>query len=210
MRVIDNKIYEIEIYNDYYKRIRNAVIEKDNIAINIKNLKQNLYCWDIICTCMDRLEDTVEYLDGFQLRFNQYRRSAFDFYELLNNIYVVINCIEELSNIYCLDKKSIESIKNESIFFKDYYDTGGTDYGFFKYIRSLCSVHPIKTNNVRQHKVYLRNANIHSCPYVIWNDKYKHIENDGEISVRIYNSKKGVFCDTINLKIELFERFLNN
>lgn len=132
MRIIKDLIYEIEIYNDYYKRIRNAVIEKDNIAINIKNLKQNLYCWDIICTCMDRLEDTVEYLDGFRLRFNQYGRSAFDFYELLNNIYIVINCIEELSNIYCLDKKSIEHIKNESKIFKDYYDIGGTDYGFFQ------------------------------------------------------------------------------
>lgn len=43
MRVIDNKIYEIEIYNNDYKKIRNTINEKNNIAINIdkKDIKDS-------------------------------------------------------------------------------------------------------------------------------------------------------------------------
>ena len=33
MRLIDNKICEIEIYNDDYKKIRNIINKKNNIAI---------------------------------------------------------------------------------------------------------------------------------------------------------------------------------
>ena len=129
MRVIDNTICEIKIYNKDYQKIRKTINEKNNIAINIdkkdiKDLKKNIIkqtaSWDIICASMDRLEDTVEYLNGFCLKYNQNQRQAFDFYELLNNIYIVINCIEELYKIFSSDLADINELKKRNSIFKEF------------------------------------------------------------------------------------------
>ena len=210
MRLIDNKICEIEIYNNDYKKIRNIINEKNNIAINIdkkdikdskKNIVRQSASWGIICACMDRLEDTVGYLNGFRLKYNQNQRQAFDFYELLNNIYVVINCIEELYKNFSSDSTDLKELKKRNSIFKEFDFDGGTDYDFFKYIRSLCAVHPIRTDK-KNHKAYLGKSLVHSCPYVLW-------ENDDEIKIIVYNSKGELHNNGLNIKIEYVEKFLN-
>ena len=126
MKIIEEIMCEIEIYNNDYKKIRNTINDRNNIATNIdrreiKNKNNNIVkqtvSWDIICTCMDRLEDTVGYLNGFHLKYNAYQRQAFDFYELLNNIYVVVNCIEELYRNFSTDLTYINELKKEIQFF---------------------------------------------------------------------------------------------
>ncbi len=210
MRLIDNKICEIEIYNNDYKKIRNIINKKNNIAINIdkkdikdskKNIVKQYASWDIICACMDRLEDTVGYLNGFRLKYNQNQRQAFDFYELLNNIYVVINCIEELYKNFSSDSTDLKELKKRNSIFKEFDFDGGTDYDFFQYIRSLCAVHPIRTDK-KNHKAYLGKSLVHSCPYVLW-------ENDDEIKIIVYNSKRELHNNDLNIKIEYIEKFLN-
>lgn len=150
---------------------------------------------------MDRLEDTVGYLNGFRLKYNQNQRQAFDFYELLNNIYIVINCIEELYKIFSSDISDISELKKRNFVFKEFNTGGGTDYDFFQYIRSLCAVHPIRTDKLR-HKVYLGKSIVHSCPYVLW-------ENNDEIEIIVYNSKREIHNNQLNVKIESIEKFLN-
>ena len=210
MRLIDNKIFEIEIYNNDYKKIRNIINEKNNIASNIdkkdiqglnKNIIKQSASWDIICACMDRLEDTVGYLNGFRLKYNQNQRQAFDFYELLNNIYVVINCIEELYKNFSSDSTGLKELKKRNSIFKEFDFDGGTDYDFFQYIRSLCAVHPIRTDR-KNHKAYLGRSLVHSCPYVLW-------KNDDEIKIIVYNSKGEIHNSDLNIKIEYIEKFLN-
>ena len=150
---------------------------------------------------MDRLEDTVEYLNGFSLKHNQHQRQSFDFYELLNNIYIVINCIEELYKIFCLDLKDLNEFKKRNLVFKEFNNDCGTDYDFFQYIRSLCAVHPIRTDKQR-HKAYLGKSIVHSCPYVLWN-------SDEKVKIIVYNSKGEIYNDQLNVKVESVEKFLN-
>lgn len=55
--------------------------EQQNISYEKRDNK-NHRAWDKICAIMDRLDDTVYYLNGLELNTGKYERSAFDFMTL--------------------------------------------------------------------------------------------------------------------------------
>ena len=78
-----NKIFQINIDTSVLRRLRDKVNENQNISYNKQYKKYR--AWDKICAIMDRLDDTVDYLNQLKLNTGKYRRSAFDFYDFMNN-----------------------------------------------------------------------------------------------------------------------------
>ncbi|MCY6482820.1 hypothetical protein OW763_00410 [Clostridium aestuarii] len=134
---------------------------------------------------MDRLDDTVYYLNKLKLNTGKYSRSAFDFYDFMNASSVVVDCIKELAKIFNVPNDIIkESI---DILGELGNDGKGTDEKYFEYLRSLCSVHPVETS---RHKRY--QANDFECsPFAIWNDGEIWRNDDCDIYAVVYTNKDG-------------------
>ena len=83
--------------------LREAVNERrkqsmDNVHSD-KDLK-NYFAWDRTSEAMTRLEETLNYLTNIELPTCTYWKLAFDFYDFLNNAFVIIDCIKTLGHIF--------------------------------------------------------------------------------------------------------------
>lgn len=177
--------FQIKLHTKVLKILRDKVNEEQNITFNrrVYYKKKDHRAWDKICAIMDRLDDTVDYLNGLKLNAGKYNRSAFDFYDFMNNASVVVDCVKELAKIFDVSDDKIK--KSTDIFNQVGKDGEGTDEKYFVYLRSLCSVHPVETS---RHKSYQDN-DFECSPFVAWNDGSIWINDDCDIYAVVYTSK---------------------
>lgn len=182
-------MFKIKLDEELSYKLRNAI--NDNQDISIKKEFNNKNAWNIICAVMDRIDDLVYYLNNKELKkdFN----NAFDFIEFINASSVLIDCIDRIGKVYGTKFNELstnifkEKYINEDI--RDCYKKEGildekeNDTQYFKYLRSLSSVHPVKTNN---HQIYMSD-DLEVSPYVVWNNGLIHDLDKGEIIVLVYN-----------------------
>ena len=197
--------------------LRVAVNEKLNLSIDkthniyIKDKKKtvNYYAWDRICTIMSRVEDTIDYINMLELGNCRSEREAFDFYEFINNAYIVVEGIKIIGQIFAIDEQKIKAIENSQAAFGDVLNAGGTDDEFFRYIRSLCAVHPFSTT---RHKTYMKSSPLHCCPYVVWSGELSKnlFDESRDLSARIYTSEQEENSYSIPLKVSQFESYINS
>lgn len=163
------KTFRFHFNTEYAKELRDAVNDRQKQSIdNVHAEKQThgaYYAWDRTCAAMDRLEDTLDYLNHLELGKNRNSRTAFDFYDFINNAYIVIECIKTLGKIFRIRNELIEEIENSKSVFTTKLCENATDQKYFEYIRSLCSVHPLCTN---RQKDFLNGSRFHCCPFVTW------------------------------------------
>ncbi|MCG7314784.1 hypothetical protein MHL30_16815 [Priestia flexa] len=174
-------VFQINLDTDVLDKLRDKVNEEQNISYNKTYGKYR--AWDKICAIMDRLDDTVYYLNELKLNTGKYKRSAFDFNDFMNNASVVVDCIKELVKIFDVSDDKIK--KSTDIFNQVGSDEKGTDERYFEYLRSLCSVHPVETS---RHRRYQANE-FECCPFVVWNDGEIWFNDDCDIYAIVYTSK---------------------
>lgn len=199
-----NDVFQINLDTKVLKILRDKVNEEQNISFNKRfyfKKNEDYPAWDKICAIMDRLDDTVDYLNGLNLNTGKYRRSAFDFYDFMNNASVVVDCVKELAKIFNVPDDKIK--QSSEIFNQLGSDGKGTDERYFEYLRSLCSVHPVETS---RHKRYQAN-DFECCPFVIWNDrKIWRNDYDCDIHAVVYTSKDGETNKRVQIYIsQIFE-----
>lgn len=78
-------------------------------------------------SALNRIEDTLEYMNTISLGSTINKRAAFDFYDFINNECVVIDCIEKVAEIFGMNKEIAELKKTNEIF-----KMKGTDNDFVK------------------------------------------------------------------------------
>ena len=210
------KVFTFNFDVEPAKNLRDAINEKQNLSIEkeheIKDAKTKkfvpYFAWDRICAIMDRVEDTLDYLNLIELGNCCSSRSAFDFYDFINNAYVVIDGIKIIGQIFALDNTKIDSIEKSQEAFGDVLNAGGTDGQFFNYIRSLCAVHPFNTT---RHPVYMKDSVLHCCPFVVWTHSgIGSFWSDGrDLSAHVYTSKRNKDMPSIPLYINTFEKYIN-
>ena len=199
------EIFRFHFNSQYASDLRNAVNDRrkqsiDNVHTD-KQIKREYYAWGRTCAAMDRLQDTLNYLNSIELGGRQNSRSAFDFYDFINNAYVVIDCIKTLGRIFRLDDNLIRSIETSTSVFG-----AGTDGKYFEYIRSLCVVHPLCTNHQSE---YLNGRQFHCCPFVIWRSHPCHpISSDADLTAIVYPSDRWDKPQFVGLYISQFEAYL--
>ncbi|PGQ46313.1 hypothetical protein, partial [Bacillus cereus] len=192
------EVFQICLDPTIIEMLRDKVNEQQNITINKKDGEQR--AWDKICAIMDRLDDTVDYLNRIKLNTGRYSRSAFDFYDFLNNASVVVDCIKQLAKLFDVPDDKIKLSTN--IFNQLGKDEQGTDERYFEYIRSLCSVHPIETS---RHKRYQDNK-FECSPYVMWNNELISYDNDCDIYAVVYTNKDEETLKRVKIYIsQIFE-----
>lgn len=203
MKRNSSKVGSYKIALDYQlaSSLRDVVNEEQHISIN-KPLKTNKNsdqtAWSLICAIMDRLEDTVAYINGLELNTGKYSRSAFDFFDFMNNASVIIDCVNALAGIFEYDL-SVENL-DFSIFNMRGNDSNGTDRLYFEYLRSLCSVHPISTS---RHARYQDNG-FECSPFVVWSTRFRS-SDEGDLSAFVYTNQHN--SDAKMLMIHVSEVF---
>lgn len=214
----NNKKIFTHIFNiDKAKELRDKVNEFQNLSLEKKSTltrhkKGNsdeyisYMAWDRICVIMDRIEDTLDYMNTMELGNCRSTRAAFDFYEFINCAYVVIECIRKMYIIYSADNLGeIEKIENsQSVFNK----ISGTDGRFFEYIRSLCVVHPTETNHQKE---FLNGSLFHCCPFVVWSTSGVGVlrPDSRDLSVHVYESKEDAPIIDIPLYMQQFYDYID-
>lgn len=119
--------------------------------------KQKSNAFNCICAALERIDDLVKHCNDLNL--TQTQKGTFALYDLFNYGQTLIDCISMIGNIYGIKYES----KNDTSSFNEKGSNGeGNDEKYFKYLRSLCSVHPLATN---AHSEYQGNQP-EWCPYV--------------------------------------------
>ena len=109
--------------------------------------------YNCLCACMDRIDELVEHCNTLDIN------SLFGLYDIFNYGQTLVDCISMISKIYDIPYETEGDI---SCFNQKGSDGSGNDEKYFKYLRSLCSVHPVETS---QHKVY-QGDEPEWCPYI--------------------------------------------
>lgn len=179
-------------------------VAEDTGKERFKRTKKTIWAYDAIYASLNRIEDTLLYINSLELGREQKHRSAFDFFDFLNNMYVVIHCIKTLGQIFDVPKDEFIAIETATdCFDQKGIDGTGTDNDFFEYIRSLASVHPVDTG---MHPAYHGYEKMHCSPFVVWT--MEQYWKEGDLSVHIYTSEKNGQTVLLDLWVNGFERYL--
>lgn len=201
--------YRFHFNTQHAANLRDAVNDRPKQSIDNtheeRQTKGSYRAWNRTCAAMDRLEDTLYYLNTLELGKNKDSRSAFDFYDFINNAYIVIDCIKTIGKIFKVDNSLIENIETSTDVFGTRLSEESTDQKYFEYIRALCSVHPLCTNHQKE---FLNGNQFHCCPFVTWERSLTWYDGeDADLAAFIYPSGKG---QTIfhGLYVSQFEQYL--
>lgn len=169
-------------------------------------VRKPIWAYDAIYASLNRIEDTLLYINSLELASEKARcqRSVFDFFDFINNMYVVIHCIKTLGHIFDVSIDEYKKIEESTECFQQLGLTGkGSDNDFFEYVRSLVSVHPVETG---MHPEYHGYGKIHCSPFAVWT--MDMIGREADISVHVYTSEKGGDIELLPLWVYQFEKYL--
>lgn len=205
--------YKFNFNMQYAIDLRDAVNDRQKLSIDNmhtdKQTKGEYRAWNRTCAAMDRLEDTLQYINNMELGRNKNARSAFDFYDFINNAFIVIDCIKTIGRIFRINDSLIEKIENSTLVFGGGYKENCTDQIYFEYIRSLCSVHPLCTS---RSKYPLNGSQFHCCPFVSWKSSLIGFVADEALTpdlvAFIYPSNKSTKNRYLGLCVSQFEQYL--
>lgn len=195
-------MYKITLKTDSSINFRNTVNNYLNFSINQvykRKNKNETNAWNTICSIMDRIDDLVLYLNQKELNTGKWNRCAFDFFEFIQQAGVLVNCIDDAFEIY-----NVKPQKHNTIFkskkinpnIKTNKNECELDDEYFKYIRSLSSVHPSDTD---RHKVF-QEADFEVSPYVIWGGGIISLGNaKGDLIIVTYNNETAEYLTNKNI-----------
>ena len=116
----------------------------------------------------------------------------------MNNATTVLECIDCLGEIFDFDFSGEDK---KTVCFKQTGKNGkGTDRKYFKYLRSLCSIHPIKTSLHKEFQdIY---TEIECSPYVRWNDGITFAEKEYDLVAIVYTNNPQNPLKYIGIKLK--------
>lgn len=143
--------------------------------------KKEANAYNCLCAGLDRIKDTVKHLNNLEID-NDSEDGLYAFYDFLNYSQTLIDCIQIIGNIFNIT----DELKKEIRCFKNIQNKKGTDEKYFKYLRSLCTIHPIETS---YHSDF-QGKEPEWCPYVL-------STNSIVSSLRKYDDKKPDFIAVV-------------
>jgi hypothetical protein len=172
----------------------------DNVDFILNN---EVYCkkWNIICACMVRVNDIVEYLNSKTLGDQRGYGCAFDLVEFLSHAALMLDCINTMiktldaqSRIYKPDKVYFKSKKIVDLKLLD--NSLKTRAGkreepylheddlYFEYIRSIGAIH---SDNTDRHPYFQQYRSGEVSPFLVWNNMIA-LTGGGDICLQVYDS----------------------
>ena len=115
--------------------------------------------YNCLCAALNRIQETADHCNTLDVT-NDTSTGLFAFYDFLNYSQTIIDCITIVGHIFGV---KYDFDNGPSCFRYAKENEKGNDERYFKYLRSLCAVHPIETN---AHREYQGNEP-EWCPYII-------------------------------------------
>ncbi|MGL5550445.1 MAG: hypothetical protein ACRDD4_12155 [Culicoidibacterales bacterium] len=202
----------LNISTEVIDRLRNVIVENfhHTSQISLKNKKQEHPSWNFQCVIMDRIADIVVYLQSLVpnliVENNLNTKTYFELCNFMNHTTVLFDCIDTLTEIYSID------ITEETIFFsaRQNYESDhkkNTNQKYFEYLRSLCSVHPLRTDRHEIFQEFTKEYKFESCAFVKVNDEKYQGKYEGEFLAYVYTGNSPMKIIEIHLS-ELYA-FIN-
>ena len=158
---------KIQLNIQLSKNLREKINEINNFSFNKtanfqfpsdkKGSTKEGNAFNCICAALDRIDDLVEHINSLDL--TQTKEGTFALCDFLNYGQTLIDCIAIIGNVYGV---KYESHNDCSCFHQRGDNEKGNDEKYFKYLRSLCAVHPLATY---AHSEYQGNQP-EWCPYI--------------------------------------------
>lgn len=163
----------------------NLDIGKANKLRGAINKNDYCYMYDYdryfeLCTIMDRMEDTVELINNFELPEKATQFNATDFISWLNYAHLIYNCLFSLNKVFVVPNnntlfsygktKFYNNIDKEKTKYLGKYYVGvvdGSDDDFFRYLRSMVLAHALKIDHEEFEK--FSGSKYTYTPLVRWN-----------------------------------------
>lgn len=185
---MSDKVFQIKLNDDLIEYFNETVLEHDYLSLR-KTFEGKSYnginAWDCICSCMDRIRFTVRYLNDMKLEMSNAYGNAFNFMEFMNNAAVIIDAVDMLARVFSISMSEEDA---ECRIFNQFGDDGkGTDKTYFKFLRSLCVVHPVNTS---YHRNYQNEQPFLTCPYIRWNKGVLAVmmNDDADLHAKVYDN----------------------
>lgn len=160
---------KIELDLKLNKELRNKINEQPNFIDEIqaefaypsesrRKEYKDTFAYNCICAALDRIDDLVEHCNSIDIN-NESKEGVFALCDFLNCAQTLIECITKIGNVFDVKYNTAGDV---SAFHQEGRNGKGNDEKYFKYLRSLCSVHPIDTN---AHAEY-QGEEPEWCPYI--------------------------------------------
>lgn len=178
---------DLELNNELRKVINDNEILTEHLksAFHHPNQKgrekKEVNAYNCLCATLDRIKDTVKHLNNLEID-NESEDGLYAFYDFLNYSQTLIDCIQIIGNIFNVT----DELKEEKHCFKNIQNEKGTDEKYFKYLRSLCTIHPVETS----YHADFQGKEPEWCPYVL-------STNSIVSSLRKYDDKKSDFIAVV-------------
>ena len=189
--------------------IRNDLFPSKKVVVKDKKNKPiGFYLSDnLISVCILRIRETSQYLNQFQFRKKNEFGEAFDFYEMINCISIIKECVYSLFEHFGLPLK--KEREGKKIFTKS-NKKKTNDFVFFSFIRSASSVHPQDTTRHSRNLTYKHEF----FPYAYWKEDGldildKDAPDDYDINLISWNSNPNCGRHPYYLYLNEFFEFAN-
>ena len=143
-----------EKINEYSTFINDMQVEFLSPSRNGKRNRKTTSAYNCVCAVLDRIDDWGEYCNSIEIN-NDDKSGVFKLCEFFNCSQTLIDCITKIGSVFGIKYEFQES---DSVF----NQLGDNDDKYFKYLRSLCSAHPVDTN---KHGEY-QGEEPEWCPYI--------------------------------------------
>lgn len=120
--------------------------------------KKETGAYNCLCAALDRINETATHCNTLDIG-NENIDGLFAFYDFLNYSQTLIDCITILGRIFGVKYNLKDGL---SCFRYTEENEKGNDEKYFKYLRSLCAIHPVQTNS---HPEY-QGDEPEWCPYI--------------------------------------------
>lgn len=215
---------ELNLDSKLNKRLKDTLIEQHNLMYEKKSefnipgkgrTKEELSAINCICACLDRIDSLVEHCNDISKNI----KDEYGLCDILNYGQTLIDCISMLAKIYGATYNSEGDI---SCFNEVGLDGKGNDEKYFKYIRSLCSVHPVETSYHPSYQgdqpewcPWISKADLQSRIWVSNKEKFDEADfvaivyrNDVKCNKYVYISLKKIF-KYIRMRYSYIETIIN-
>ncbi len=167
-----------------------------------KNNTKKFPTWNRVCALMDRIQDTVYYLNSLVIKYSSYNTDVFDVYNMINHSAVLVDCVYEIARLYHVDMSILSG--QYDVFCQRGKNNDGNDKLFFEYIRSLCSVHPFETNRCKEYV----DTDFECCPYVSWKSQYERKNTNYDLTAVVYTNAEGNHYKEISISIDQIMKYV--
>lgn len=181
---------------------RDKVNEKDFVLFKYRD-NNNKNLWNCICSAMDWIEVSVEYICRHPLRSVGPEQSI-ELYAYLASVDIIVEAVEQLHRVFFSTTKYVFSGDREC-FYGNPFDE--TDRTHFKTIRACFGAHPVNLDDPED-------PNNHEAKrFASWSGGF---QNSNDFSVILYSNKidgkdiwLGIHFDQINRFVEKYYSYLS-